>query len=290
MPTRTGADPRQPGRCGSSRSVRSRSPPMPNMICRSPDSLEGAGREGGHRVEELVRLVGAGRHPQRLDGERGVAHPRVAVVPVPVTADHLGQRGRRRGADRAGGLERQRLQHAPAVVDQIAPRPDVRLVQLRPRLPRRHRVVEPRRDLRLAPHPGARRSSARRAVVQCEARLLPFVEHEPARGRRPLDRQRSHRARQQQDVGTAGREQPSVDGVEHRHHESVLGPRDVLHLDLDLARGARHLPEQEMRCAVTEVVTAVPLPRRQRVDDDRGPGRSRVTSSPAPWCDRGSDA
>ena len=39
---RTVADPHRrglaasPARCGSSRSVRSRSPPMPNMICRSP--------------------------------------------------------------------------------------------------------------------------------------------------------------------------------------------------------------------------------------------------------------
>ena len=34
LPTRTGRLPRQPSRCASSRSLRSCSPPTPNMICR----------------------------------------------------------------------------------------------------------------------------------------------------------------------------------------------------------------------------------------------------------------
>ena len=38
LPTRTGLLPRQPVRWDSVRSVRSRSPPTPNMICRSPSS------------------------------------------------------------------------------------------------------------------------------------------------------------------------------------------------------------------------------------------------------------
>ena len=139
---------------------------MPNMICRSPPWSSDPAAAVGHVVEELVGLVGAGRHPQRLDGERRVPDPRVAVVPVAGAADHLGQRGGGRRADRAGGLERQRLEHASAVVDEVAPRTDVRLVQLRPRLPRRHGVVEPRRDLVLAPDPGrpGRRPAARGAA------------------------------------------------------------------------------------------------------------------------------
>ena len=53
-------------------------------------------RPGGRRgdvVEELVGFVGTRGHPQRLDGERRVPDPRVAVVPVPGAADALGQRG-----------------------------------------------------------------------------------------------------------------------------------------------------------------------------------------------------
>ena len=50
---------------------------------------------------------------QRAQHERGVADPRVAVVPVAFAAGRLGQRGRRRGHDRPGrrvaqGLERER--------------------------------------------------------------------------------------------------------------------------------------------------------------------------------------
>ena len=55
-------------------------------------------RRRRHEVEELVGLVGAGGHPQRLQREAGVADPRVAVVPVARAARRLGQRGGRRGA------------------------------------------------------------------------------------------------------------------------------------------------------------------------------------------------
>ena len=96
--------PRQPARCGSSRSERSRSPPMPNMICRSTAALQLGGGGVGQECEELAGLVRAGRHPQRLHGQAGVAHPGVAVVPVALAADGLRQRGGRRGDDRAGRL------------------------------------------------------------------------------------------------------------------------------------------------------------------------------------------
>ena len=107
----------------------------------------------------------------------GVPDPGVAVVPVPGPPDHLGQRGRGRGTDRAGGLERQRLEHPSAVVDQVSPRTDVGLVQLRPRLPRRHGVVQPGRDLVLAPHPG-RRVVGPPVVVQGEAGVLSLTERQ----------------------------------------------------------------------------------------------------------------
>ncbi len=87
-------------------------------------------------VEELVGLVGAGRHPQRLQRERRVPHPGVAVVPVAFPADLLGQRRGRGRHDGAGRLVGQRLQHPSAVVHQVAPRALVALVDPRPRPPR----------------------------------------------------------------------------------------------------------------------------------------------------------
>ena len=52
-------------------------------------------------------------------------------------------------------------------------------------------------------------------------------------------------------------------------HEAVFGSRDVLDLDLDLAVSARHLPQQKVRRIHPQVVAAVPLPHRQRVDNRR---------------------
>ena len=52
-------------------------------------------------AKKSLGLVRAGGHPQRLHGEAGVAHPGVAVVPVALAADALGQRrGRRRRRSR----------------------------------------------------------------------------------------------------------------------------------------------------------------------------------------------
>ncbi len=116
--------------------------------------VERAGRRGGHVLEELVGLVRAGRDPQGLDGEGGVPDPGVAVVPVSGAAHRLRQRGGRRCADRAGGLKGQRLEHPSAVVDQIPPRAHIGLVELGPRLPRRHGVFQSGADLGLAPHLG----------------------------------------------------------------------------------------------------------------------------------------
>ena len=59
----------------------------------------------GDRAEQPVApqpgLVGVAGVDQRLEGERGVAQPAVAVVPVALAAEVLGQRGRRGGDDPA---------------------------------------------------------------------------------------------------------------------------------------------------------------------------------------------
>ena len=60
---------------------------------------------------------------QRVQRERRVAQPAVAVVPVAHAADRLGQRGGRRGDDAAGRRVRQRLERDQAALDQLAVRP-----------------------------------------------------------------------------------------------------------------------------------------------------------------------
>ncbi len=72
-----------------------------------------------HERDEVLRLVGARADVERLQREARVADPRVAVVPVALAADGLGERRRRRGDDgarRAVGqpLQHPRAEHGPA--------------------------------------------------------------------------------------------------------------------------------------------------------------------------------
>ena len=60
----------------------------------------------GEPVHERRRLLGEPEAQQGVEGERGVADPGVAVVPVALAAELLGQAGGRGGDDRAGRLDR----------------------------------------------------------------------------------------------------------------------------------------------------------------------------------------
>ena len=196
------------GDAASSRSVRSCSPPIPNMICRSVPRPTDPAARGHHVLEEVVGLVGARRDPERLDGEAGVANPRVPVVPVAAAAHGLRQRGRRRRADRSGRLVRQRVEHAAALVYEVAPRPLVRLVQLRPRFPRRDGVFEVRADLGLAPDPGDAPLGTR-AMVQREPDVISVSQRQSRRRGAVGDRQ-PRRARQHENVGATHCHGPAV--------------------------------------------------------------------------------
>ena len=125
------------------------------MICRSSGSPATA-RSSQSRHSRASSVV-AGRQ-QRLEGQGGVAQPAVAVVPVALAAEVLGQRGRRRRDDAAGaavGEQPQREQRAD----------DRRAVGAR-----RSRTAPAHRSLELdrLGRPGARRPGVR-ACGWCEA-------------------------------------------------------------------------------------------------------------------------
>ncbi len=79
------------------------------------------GLEIGDELHELVGLPVELQPVQRLQRERRVAHPAVAVVPVALAARRLGQaRGERRHR-RSGGHVRQALDHERRALDRRAP-------------------------------------------------------------------------------------------------------------------------------------------------------------------------
>ncbi len=88
------------------------------------------GLEIGDELHELVGLPVEIEPVERLQRERGVSHPRVAVVPVALAAGGLGQRGREGRHGCARGHERQALdrehrpldRHLQAVVGDASPR------------------------------------------------------------------------------------------------------------------------------------------------------------------------
>ena len=77
--------------------------------------------EVGDELHELVGLPVEVEVVQRLQRERRVAHPRVAVVPVALAARRLGQRGRQRRHRRPGRHVRQPLDRQRRALDRLAP-------------------------------------------------------------------------------------------------------------------------------------------------------------------------
>ena len=75
--------------------------------------------EVGDELHELVGLPVQVQVVQRLQGERGVAHPRVAVVPVALTAGCLRQRRRQRGDGGPGRHVRQALDREGGAFDRV---------------------------------------------------------------------------------------------------------------------------------------------------------------------------
>src|SRR6266511_2586244 len=231
-------------------------------------TVELGGGRAGQEPEELVGLVGAGGHPQGLHGEAGVPHPGVAVVPVPLAADRLGQRGGRGGHDRPGRLEGERLQHPAGVVHQLPPRALVALVHGRPGAPARDGVVEAAGDLLLGPDPRGLLPAP--GVVQREAGRLSRPQGEPAGGGGAVDPEVG-RGRQHQPVGAAAGCKAALHRLQQRVDQAVLRPRRVLDLHLDLPVGAGQAAQQHPRRAGAQLVATLVAADRQRVVEHRGP-------------------
>src|SRR5262249_13848905 len=75
----------------------------------------------GQELHEGGGLAAEAEPEQRVDGEGGVAHPHVAVVPVALAAELLGQAGGGRGDDGAGGGVGEELQGEGGAVHHLAP-------------------------------------------------------------------------------------------------------------------------------------------------------------------------
>ena len=86
------------------------------------------GADADEEAHEVARLLVEAEGVHRPEREGGVADPAVAVVPVALAAGGLGQRGGRRGDDRAGRSVGEALQHqgralqvdAPGMVGEVA--------------------------------------------------------------------------------------------------------------------------------------------------------------------------
>ena len=221
----------------------------------------------GHPVPqpaaELGGLLGEAQPQQRVDGERGIAHPGVAVVPVALPTDLLGQAGGRRRHQPAGRGVGHQLQRDGRAVQHLPPAPGVGAA-VEPGAPERDGVVEHALELG---HPDLpRRPLGGR--LQHQATNVAGLQ---------VDRQ-LHVALLDAAVG-----EPLVVGLPYRvhgqgeriggEHGAVLGdlcavraaavvePRRHLDLETHLPPHAAHHPDEPV------VVGGFPARRRHEVDD-----------------------
>ena len=118
------------------------------LAARAVHDLERLRAPGGRPPEPrhvVVRLVPVAEHEERIDRERGVAEPGVAVVPVALAADLLRERRGRRCHDRSRRRVRQPLEDEAASKHLFPVRPDVSAA-LGPGLPVPDRSLELAQD------------------------------------------------------------------------------------------------------------------------------------------------
>ncbi len=241
----------------------------------------------GHRLEhEGEVLEGLPVEPEpveRAQHEGGVTDPGVAVVPVARPAGRLGQRGRRRRHDGAGGRVAQSLERQRAALDVAAPG-----------VVRKIAVGEP------VPPVGDRGGELGLRVLHVDRPVAGPGQRDE--GRLPLVQRRAAVA------AGAGRAQAEAGGHgEHRvagrwadRHDLVAVPVVVPHarldsvfedghsvdLDLDVAFDAGGQSQEGARgggVARRPAVVGSPCPVRHRLDRPRGPPPAASPSGCATW-------
>ena len=149
----------------------------PALAARAVHDLQVRGVARDRAQQPVAPLDGflhvAGRH-QRVERERRVAQPAVAVVPVAHAAGPLGERRRGRGDDAAGRRERQRLQRDQRALHQVVPLAVVR-GPARPFLPPRSGPPDARGTASIA---GGAVSVVRRVPGEHERHLVARAHDE----------------------------------------------------------------------------------------------------------------
>ena len=198
----------------------------------------------GHRAEEPLppraRLLHVAAGHERVQGERRVAEPAVAVVPVPHAAEVLGQRGRGGGDEPAGRRIREGLQRDERADDRVLPVALV-LAPLRP-------VAPPRLGLFDGALGGARRRLRLVGVIpgERERDALARVHGEVAHGPEVLSAD-GHGRPQPEGVVSADRADPVGLAAHPRNPRPVVQPEDQLDAHGDGAALTLDHPDEGVR-------------------------------------------
>ena len=237
------------------------------MICSEPSSF---GLDVGDELHELVGLPVQVQVVQRLERERRVAHPRVAVVPVALAARRLGKRGRQRRDRRAGRHVRQSLDRERRALD--GSRQHGRGCGLGRASARQKRTVAAMRASASSTSLGTGQALGPR---QRAVRLVTRLEDMPCPHAAALDSEREIRLEADRLAGSrrVGDVPIAVDERPRRRLAPVVedGLADELDLDVSL----------EALDGADEHVVGVVVGRRPRVRRDRRPRRPA-----APWSAR----
>jgi hypothetical protein len=198
------------------------------------------GRVAGDRADQpLPPGPGLGEEPgaeQRLQGERGVPQPAVAVVPVAGTAELLGQRGGRRGDDAPGRGVGQCLQGDQGAAHRLG-FPPVVAAPGHPVGPELLAVLD-----RLYRVDGPRPLGVRQRVGQHEGHRLALGDVELGGGGQvPADQ--LHGGAQPHRVGPGHRHVLATDLPHPRHDVAVVEPQPQLHPHPHPARHAGDQPD-----------------------------------------------
>ena len=189
-------------------------------------------REPAH---ERRRLVGEAEPQQRVEAERGVADPHVAVVPVAAPAHRLGQARGRRGDDRAGRLVGEQLERQGGAVDRLAPASGVRRAR-HPRPPELRGPLEQPVAVDLA---GGGHLLAVAEDLEHEQRLLALAQPEVGEHVAVLQAQVDARG-QPQAYAVPGDQHAVLDGLGRGVGAAVVGPGGQAHRQLGGAAHGAH--------------------------------------------------